>query len=96
MMSDQLKAAQKAASPFFPGFWDNKGWGFGGAVTVRRGVIGPNVGSYGWNGGYGTTFIVDPTEDMTAILLTQRLMRGPDDTAINDQFLTLAYAAIDD
>jgi CubicO group peptidase (beta-lactamase class C family) len=51
---------------------------------------------YGWDRGFGTTFIVDPAEDMVAILLTQRLMRGADDPALNNDFLTLAYQAIGD
>ena len=32
MMTDHITPAQKAASPFFPGFWDTHGWGFGGAL----------------------------------------------------------------
>jgi CubicO group peptidase (beta-lactamase class C family) len=96
MMSDQITPAQKALSPFFPGFWDNKGWGFGGAVITLRDNIASSPGSYGWNGGFGTTFIADPAEEMVAILLIQRLMSGPDDAALNLDFLTLAYQAIDD
>jgi len=96
MMTDQLTAAQKAASPFFPGFWDTKGWGFGGAVVTRRDPTGANPGSYGWTGGRGTHFIVDPAADLVAILLTQRLMRGPNDMALNEEFLTLAFQAIED
>ena len=96
MMTDQITDPQKAKSPFFPGFWDDKGWGFGGAVVTRRDGIGPGPGSYGWNGGFGTSFAVDPAENMAAILLIQRLMRGPDDVAINQDFFTLAYQAIDD
>lgn len=95
-MTDQLTPAQKAASPFFPGFWGNKGWGFGAAVITRRDDIASNPGSYGWNGSFGTTFIVDPAEGMVAILLTQRLMRCADDVAISRDFLTLAYQALDD
>lgn len=44
----------------------------------------------------GTSFCIDPREDMVTILLTQRLMTGPGDTVISDDFLTLAYQAIDD
>jgi len=29
MTADHITAEQKAASPFFSGFWDNGGWGFG-------------------------------------------------------------------
>jgi CubicO group peptidase (beta-lactamase class C family) len=96
ILTDQITEAQKAASPFFPGFWDNKGWGFGAAVITRRDAVSANPGSYGWSGGYGTNFVADPAEDMVAILLTQRLMSGPDDARINEDFLTLAYQAIDD
>jgi CubicO group peptidase (beta-lactamase class C family) len=95
MMTDQLTAAQKAASPFFPGFWDTKGWGFGGAVVTHRDPTGAHPGSYGWAGGFGTNFIVDPAADLVAILLIQRLMRGPNDMALNEEFLTLAFQAIE-
>jgi len=96
MMTDHITPEQKAASPFFPGFWDTKGWGFGGAVVTRRDPTGANPGSYGWAGGFGTSFIVDPAAEMVAILLVQRLMRSPDDSALNEEFLTLAYQAISD
>ena len=96
MMTDHITPDQKAASPFFPGFWDTKGWGFGGAVVTRRDPTGANPGSYGWAGGFGTSFIVDPAADMVAILLVQRLMRSPDDSALNEEFLSLAYQALDD
>jgi CubicO group peptidase (beta-lactamase class C family) len=96
MMTDHITPEQKAASPFFPGFWDTKGWGFGGAVITRRDPTGANPGGYGWSGGFGTNFIVDPAAEMVAILLVQRLMRSADDSALNEEFLTLAYQAISD
>lgn len=96
MTTDHITAEQKAATPFFPGFWDAQGWGFGMSVTTRRDVIGPSVGSYGWFGGYGTSWRADPNEDVTVILLTQRVMAGPDDARITDDFWTLAYQALDD
>ncbi|MBV9249813.1 MAG: beta-lactamase family protein [Acetobacteraceae bacterium] len=96
MIADHLTPEQKAASPFFPGFWDSRGWGFGVAVVTRRDGIAATPGQYGWVGGFGTTWCSDPHDDMVTILLMQRLMRGPDDMAINQDFLTLAYQAIDD
>jgi CubicO group peptidase (beta-lactamase class C family) len=95
MMTDHITAEQKAASPFFPGFWDTKGWGFGGAVITRRDPTGARPGSYGWTGGFGTNFIVDPAADLVAMLLVQRVMRGPSDAALNEEFLTRAYQAIE-
>jgi CubicO group peptidase (beta-lactamase class C family) len=96
MTADHLTPAQKAASPFFPGFWDRTGWGLGVSVTTQRDGLAPSPGSYGWMGGFGTSWWTDPHENMVAVLLSQRLMAGPNDVAINDDFTTLAYQAIDD
>jgi CubicO group peptidase (beta-lactamase class C family) len=96
MTTDHVMPEQKAASPFFPGFWDSRGWGFGLAVTTRRASVAEVPGRFGWDGGLGTTWRSDPAEDLVAILLIQRLMTAPDATDINEDFLTLAYQAIDD
>jgi CubicO group peptidase (beta-lactamase class C family) len=96
MTTDQLTPAQKAASPFVPGFWDNTGWGFGVAITLHRNGPTSVPGQYGWIGGTGTTLRIDPQEGIVAVLLTQRLMRSADDTKIGDDFLALTYQAIDD
>jgi CubicO group peptidase (beta-lactamase class C family) len=96
MTTDHLTPAQKAASPFFPGFWDTNGWGFGVAVSTARDGLGPEPGSYGWIGGFTTAWRNAPTEDVVAILLTQRLMSGPALPAVIADFLTHAYQAIDD
>ncbi len=94
MMTDHITQAQKAASPFFPGFWDRNGWGFGGAVTTGPGG-GGHPGSYGWGGGFGTSVLIDPVARMTTILLTQRLMRGPEDAALTAEIQTAAYAGLE-
>jgi CubicO group peptidase (beta-lactamase class C family) len=96
MTMDHLTPAQKAASPFFPGFWDRTGWGFGLSVTTQRDGLGPSPGSYGWMGGFGTSWWTDPREEMIGLLLIQRMMSGPNDVTINADFATLAYQAIDD
>ena len=95
MTSDQITPEQKAASPFVPGFWDAHGWGFGASIVTRRDdLISP--GSYGWAGGFGTFFVIDPAENLFATLLTQRLMRGPEDDSLARKTFALAYAAIDE
>ena len=96
MTTDQLTEAQKAASPFFPGFWDSRGWGFGVSVITRRDGVAPSPGSFGWDGGFSTSCYADPHEDMVAILLTQRLMTSPLPQDFYTDFWTLAYQAIDD
>jgi CubicO group peptidase (beta-lactamase class C family) len=73
MTTDQITAEQKAASPFFAGFWQSRGWGLGLAVVTRREGLGPSAGSFGWDGGFTTSCYIDPQEQMVAILLTQRL-----------------------
>ena len=95
MTTDQLTPAQKAASPFFPGFWDNRGWGFGVSMITRRDGVAAAPGRYGWDGGYGTSWSSDPHEDMVAILMIQRLY-DPLVAEINEDFWTLAYQALDD
>jgi CubicO group peptidase (beta-lactamase class C family) len=94
MITDQITPAQKKASPFYPGFWDTHGWGFGLSMTTAPDDISKVPGRYGWDGGYGTTYIADPHEDLVVIPLTQRVVQGPDDFAINQETVKLAYQAI--
>ncbi|MGB3763267.1 MAG: serine hydrolase domain-containing protein [Ornithinimicrobium sp.] len=56
MIQDQVSAAAKTPESFFPGFWEGTGWGYGVAVQTS----GPHRGRYGWSGGLGTDFFVDP------------------------------------
>jgi CubicO group peptidase (beta-lactamase class C family) len=96
MTTDQITPEQKAASPFFPGFWDNRGWGFGVSMITRRDDMAAVPGRFGWDGGYGTSWYADPKEDMVAILMTQRLWDSPVGPAVYGDFWTSAYQAIDD
>jgi CubicO group peptidase (beta-lactamase class C family) len=95
MTADHITPAQKAASPFFPGFWDNNGWGLGVSVITRRDGIADSLGRFGWHGGYNTTACADPREDLVGVLMTQRLF-GAKPFRLIDDFWTLAYQAIDD
>jgi CubicO group peptidase (beta-lactamase class C family) len=95
MFTDHITPEQKAISPFAPRFWDENGWGFGGAVTTRTGASGFPPGSYGWAGGYGTSFMMDPSRPLIAVLLSQRLMTSPDDMALAIQFQSLAAGGHD-
>jgi len=38
-------------SGFFPGLWNNRGWGFGMAVITRRDDLASVPGRFGWDGG---------------------------------------------
>jgi CubicO group peptidase (beta-lactamase class C family) len=96
MLTDQIPEETKAASPFFPSFWDASGWGFGGAVCTKPDGVSPTAGRYGWGGGYGPMFFVDPRQDLTAILMLQRKAQGPDDEALALEFSKGAYRALED
>lgn len=95
MTSDQLTEAQKAASPFFPDFWEDLGWGLGvGVITARRDIAGV-PGRFGWDGAFGTSWWVDPTEALVCVLMTQRC---PDVLAIpplTRDFQTSVYQLIE-
>lgn len=96
MTTDHITAAQKAISPFFPDtFWDARGWGFGVSIITRRDDISMTPGRFGWDGGYGTSWYVDPVENLVGILMTQRGWDGEQVPIYND-FWTTAYQAIDD
>jgi CubicO group peptidase (beta-lactamase class C family) len=66
MTSDQVPASAKTPDSFFPGFWDGTGWGFGVGVETE----GRHARRFGWSGGLGTTFLVDP-DGTVGVLLTQ-------------------------
>ena len=95
MMTDQLTPAQKRAANFFPGFFDSRGWGFGGGVITARTGGAASPGSYGWDGGLGTSLWVDPAEELIGVLLTQRAA-FPLMSNVYLDFWTSVYQAIDD
>ena len=93
MTSDQLTPEQRAGAGLFLG--DNRGWGFGVSVVTRRDDLSSVPGRYGWDGGFGTPWSSDPTEQVVAILLTQRLSDSPSPPRVYLDFWTSAYQTID-
>jgi CubicO group peptidase (beta-lactamase class C family) len=69
MTRDQLTAAQKARGGLGPGFFDRRSWGFCQAVYES--------GAYGWDGGFGTSWLADPARELIVIVLTQRMFENP-------------------
>jgi CubicO group peptidase (beta-lactamase class C family) len=95
MTMDHITAEQKSSSMFFPNFWDTRGWGLGLSVVTKRSEIEDVPGRFGWDGAFGTSWYVDPAEDLIGILLTQR---RPDSLAIPafiHDFWTSVYQLID-
>jgi CubicO group peptidase (beta-lactamase class C family) len=95
MTTDHITPEQKAVSEFVPGFWDNHGWGFGLSIVTRRDDLAATPGRYGWDGGYGTSWYVDPKEELIGILMTQRVWDDPGAPVVLLDFWTSAYGAID-
>jgi CubicO group peptidase (beta-lactamase class C family) len=95
MSTDQIPAEQKAVSPFFPGFWDNTGWGFGVGVVTRRDDL-VSLGAFGWSGGYGTSLSIDPREELVSVFLSQRVFDQFGLPLAFSDFSTLVYQALED
>jgi CubicO group peptidase (beta-lactamase class C family) len=96
MTTDRLTPQQHSDSGMVPGQFASHGFGFGVSVTTRREEIWDNVGTYGWDGGLGTGWRVDPREEMFTILLTQRSWTSPVPPPLFHDFWTCAHRAIDD
>lgn len=87
MTTDQLTAAQRSDAA---AFLDGKGWGLGQAVVLD----GPRTGSFGWDGGLGTSWIVDPHRDLVVIVLTQWMFDSAQLPAVHTDLQGAAYAAL--
>jgi CubicO group peptidase (beta-lactamase class C family) len=75
MTRDHLTAAQRAGgAPILGG----RGWGYGVSIALERTPEAVPAGAYGWNGGLGTSWVMDPTTNTTAILMTQAGFTSPD------------------
>jgi CubicO group peptidase (beta-lactamase class C family) len=86
MTMDQLKPGQKSHGGLFPGFFDHQSWSFCQAVR--------DDGAFGWDGGYGTSWLVDPARDLIVIALTQRLFDTPQLPEAHRDIQAAAYAAL--
>ena len=67
-------------------------WGMGVGVDLEPVQPWMTPGRFWWNGGSGTTAFVDPANDLTAVLLTQRLMQSA--TGDFDDFLRAVYRCL--
>lgn len=96
MTMDHLTPEQKSLSPFFPDFWDTRGWGLGVGVTTGRRELADSPGSFGWDGAFGTSWSVDPRERLVGVLMVQRRPDVLNIPNLTREFWTSAYQLIDD
>jgi CubicO group peptidase (beta-lactamase class C family) len=90
MTSDHLGSIAPDGDLLLPGY----GFGLGFAVRTHAGLAPQpgSVGQYFWSGIGGTSFFVDPAEDLFAMLLTQ----APNQRIFfRNLFRQLVYAAVD-
>ncbi|HEX6644660.1 MAG TPA: serine hydrolase domain-containing protein [Gemmatimonadales bacterium] len=95
MTRDHLTEEQKAASPFFPGFWAGYGWGLGLAVTTSHDDVGVVPGRFGWDGAFGTSLWMDPRRDLVGVLMMQRRPDRFELPLVARDFWTSVYQLID-
>ena len=93
MTSDHLGDIKPAMPTLPPGY----GFGLGFAVRRADGLNGApgSAGEFNWGGAGGTTFWVDPKEQLVAVLMTQA-QPGPAQREFKELFRQLVYQAIVD
>lgn len=91
MTSDHLGAIPSVNALLPPGH----GFGLGFAVRLQAGIapVAGSAGSYFWGGMAGTTFWVDPAEELHAVLMVQAPGQRDEVRAL---FRNLVYGAIGD
>lgn len=83
---DQAKRGAPILSP-------GQGWGYGTGVMFGENPQGQPVGTYGWAGGRGTSWMTEPGRGLVALLLTQRMFDHPAGPAMHQAFHAAALAA---
>ena len=94
MTTDHIGVLNGAPGPSPDG---SLGWGFGVGLQVRRTGLAREVGSYGWDGGLGSSWANDPRARVVGAILTTDSFTGPfPPPAVIRDFWTCVYASLDD
>ncbi len=94
MTSDQLTGNQRARA-VIDDDGDDLGWGLGLAVRHRDAQAGwPTAGCYGWDGGLGSRWLVDPALDLSAVVLSTDAFESPSGEPVLMRSFVDAIAAI--
>ena len=72
---------------------DDEGGGWGLGIGVRRTdeIGGRHAGSYGWDGGLGSSWWTDPVSGVTAVLLTNQMWASPQPPPVFEAFRAAAF-----
>jgi CubicO group peptidase (beta-lactamase class C family) len=73
MTTSQLTEAQRVASAesLFAGYFDQHSWGYGVGIQVGPTELTTTPGAYGWDGGFGASWLNDPNRNLISIVMTQ-------------------------
>jgi len=88
MTQDQLTPAQRAGAA--DAFLHGRSWSLCQSVITE----GPRAGAFGWDGGLGTSWLVDPARALVVIVLTQRVWETSQLPAVHEDLQDAAYAAL--
>jgi len=88
MTRDQLSEAQRTGTA--EAFLHGRSWGFAQSVITE----GPRAGAFGWDGGLGTSWLVDPGRDLAVVVLTQKMWETSQPPAVHDDLQDAAYGAL--
>lgn len=88
MTRDQLTSGQRAGTA--DAFLHGRSWSLCQSVVTE----GARAGSFGWDGGLGTSWLVDPARDLVVIVLTQRMWETSQPPAVHGELQDAAYAAL--
>jgi CubicO group peptidase (beta-lactamase class C family) len=91
MTSDSLTQSQRWGVEELMG--PGVSWGLCVGLDVERVQPWMSPGRLWWNGGSGTTACVDPANDLSAVLMTQRMLTSP--TGDFDDFWRAVYRGLD-
>jgi CubicO group peptidase (beta-lactamase class C family) len=80
-------------TPWIDVHGDKFGYGFGVVTEAGRGKEVASVGSYSWGGIFHTYFIVDPRQQLIAILMTQ--IYPFDHLTLRDDFKRRVYDSLE-
>jgi CubicO group peptidase (beta-lactamase class C family) len=53
-----------------------------------------SAGTYGWDGGFGSSWANDPVTGVTGVLLTNQMWTSPDPPPVCRAFWTAVHAAV--
>lgn len=84
--------AQATRSRIGPIDEDGTGWGLGLGVRHTAAPDGRSAGSFGWDGGMGTSWWIDPVTGRIGVLATNLMWSSPQPPPVFRQFWSLVFA----